>query len=764
MAPPSSLLKILPTGSRRASSGAPLRRWPLVATVVLAGLTSLAGVAGCRTKAPVADDAAPATSAASGTSGAGAVAGGKPFGFVAAEASRSSSAIPTEAVHGDDLDRRRAAARAHARIQGDAALVPLRELLADDDDEVLAWAAYGLGFGCAGREETTVPVLAARLATRLRDEPPAAADAPFRGSDALFRALGSCGTKVAEGIIAARLAHPDRHAEAASTALGVIASKRKHLEDESVAALLAVSENATDDDARGAALWALGRVDLGPFGDRAKKAAAAAVDHPGATGLFALRLAAKTGALSDDAFLAIAADGDGDAGRRNEAVRGLVEAKPAPEKSENTEKSGKSPAAERLASAAKLVDLLLPRLADPAQLARDYAVAARAIAALGTATSRPGPLAGAALERASKLAVSQDNPGAARRAIALRCAAAVPLAQGNAEAPVVRACDPTGKDPAGRRAKREILLARPLDGGRLAAYAALAKEATAAEREQLLSALGTHAEAADLAAKWVAEGLAGDEPGVVATAATFVHEHREILAFARPLKTAGAAQPAWLAALDAAVKRTWSPDLLETRIALLEALATARAEAANPILDASACDPNVTVRTRVRALRRDAPACDPAKLVVEPRDAVGASGAVNLAVRLDTGLQLQLHLDGRRAPLTVARIANLARDHFYDGIVVHRVVPGFVVQFGDKLGDGFGGSGLPLPCETSPLPFKRHSIGMALAGRDTGSSQLFVTLAPTPHLDGLYTLFGTADGPWDRVAEGDLIAAVDVLP
>ena len=131
MAPPSSLLKILPTGSRRASSGAPLRRWPLVATVVLAGLTSLAGVAGCRTKAPVADDAAPATSAASGTSGAGAVAGGKPFGFVAAEASRSSSAIPTEAVHGDDLDRRRAAARAHARIQGDAALVPLRELLAE---------------------------------------------------------------------------------------------------------------------------------------------------------------------------------------------------------------------------------------------------------------------------------------------------------------------------------------------------------------------------------------------------------------------------------------------------------------------------------------------------------------------------------------------------------------------------------------------------------------------------------------------------------
>jgi cyclophilin family peptidyl-prolyl cis-trans isomerase len=436
---------------------------------------------------------------------------------------------------------------------------------------------------------------------------------------------------------------------------------------------------------------------------------------------------------------------------------------------------------------AKLVDALLPRLADPAQLARDYAVAARAVGGLGTATSRPGPIAGAALDKVAKLAIPKDNPGAARRAIALRCAAAVPLAQGNADAPVVTACDPTGKDPAGRRAKSEILLARPLDGGRLAAYAALAKGATAAERERLLSALGTHAEAADLAAKWVTEGLAGEEPGVVATAATFVHEHREILAFARPSKEARDARdkgPGWLTALDAAVKRTWSPDLLETRIALLEALATARAEAANPVLEASACDSNVTVRTRVRALlgtraparppgtaeggeetaRRNAAACDPAKWVVEPRDAVGDSGRVNLALRLDTGVSLQLHLDGRRAPLTVARIANLARDHFYDGIVVHRVVPGFVVQFGDKLGDGFGGSGLPLPCETSPLPFTRGSIGMALAGRDTGSSQLFVTLAPTPHLDGLYTLFGNADGPWDRVAEGDLISAMDVLP
>jgi cyclophilin family peptidyl-prolyl cis-trans isomerase len=111
----------------------------------------------------------------------------------------------------------------------------------------------------------------------------------------------------------------------------------------------------------------------------------------------------------------------------------------------------------------------------------------------------------------------------------------------------------------------------------------------------------------------------------------------------------------------------------------------------------------------------------------------------------------------------VARILGLARSGFYDGIAVHRVVPGFVAQFGDKGGDGYGGDEQPpLRCETSPMPFLSGSVGVALSGRDTGSSQLFVTLGRYPHLDGQYAWLGVAGPGWDRVAAGDRILRVSV--
>ena len=117
------------------------------------------------------------------------------------------------------------------------------------------------------------------------------------------------------------------------------------------------------------------------------------------------------------------------------------------------------------------------------------------------------------------------------------------------------------------------------------------------------------------------------------------------------------------------------------------------------------------------------------------------------------------------APVTVTRVADLAREGFYKGIVVHRVVPGFVVQFGDPGADGFGGPGrAPLRCETTPAPFGAFDVGVALAGRDTGSSQLFVTLARYPNLDQEYALIGKAEGEWNAVAEGDVIREVRVLP
>lgn len=91
----------------------------------------------------------------------------------------------------------------------------------------------------------------------------------------------------------------------------------------------------------------------------------------------------------------------------------------------------------------------------------------------------------------------------------------------------------------------------------------------------------------------------------------------------------------------------------------------------------------------------------------------------------------------------VAAFAESVKKGFYDGLTWHRVVTAFVVQGGDPRGSGWGDAGWRLADEISPLPFLRGTVGMPKAGKDTGGCQLFVSLVPTPHLDGRYTVFGS---------------------
>jgi peptidylprolyl isomerase len=110
------------------------------------------------------------------------------------------------------------------------------------------------------------------------------------------------------------------------------------------------------------------------------------------------------------------------------------------------------------------------------------------------------------------------------------------------------------------------------------------------------------------------------------------------------------------------------------------------------------------------------------------------------------------------APKHVARIKELAREGFYDGIVFHRVIPGFMAQTGDPTGTGRGGSEKPdLPAEFSNEPFVRGTLGMArTSDPNSANSQFFINYAETPHLNGQYTV-------WGQVVEGmdyvDQIAA-----
>ncbi len=97
-----------------------------------------------------------------------------------------------------------------------------------------------------------------------------------------------------------------------------------------------------------------------------------------------------------------------------------------------------------------------------------------------------------------------------------------------------------------------------------------------------------------------------------------------------------------------------------------------------------------------------------------------------------------------KAPLTTSNFRNLVEKSFFDGIIFHRVIDGFMIQGGDPTGTGTGGSGVKIQDEFGPgLKHSKEGIlSMANAGPNTGTSQFFITLAATPHLDGKHAVFG----------------------
>src|ERR1700704_4441488 len=107
------------------------------------------------------------------------------------------------------------------------------------------------------------------------------------------------------------------------------------------------------------------------------------------------------------------------------------------------------------------------------------------------------------------------------------------------------------------------------------------------------------------------------------------------------------------------------------------------------------------------------------------------------------GGQVVIELRPDLAPEHVARIKELAREGFYDGIRFHRVIDGFMAQTGDPKGNGTGGSGQNLPAEFSKEKHVRGTASMARAqSPDSADSQFFICFAPAPFLDGKYTVWG----------------------
>jgi cyclophilin family peptidyl-prolyl cis-trans isomerase len=118
---------------------------------------------------------------------------------------------------------------------------------------------------------------------------------------------------------------------------------------------------------------------------------------------------------------------------------------------------------------------------------------------------------------------------------------------------------------------------------------------------------------------------------------------------------------------------------------------------------------------------------------------------VRLSITFSGTRSVTLRLDPTMAPLNTANLVLLARKGFFDGHLVPRVVPDFVVQMGSPCDTMDGGPGYTLRCEDSLTWYGPGSVGMALSGKDTGGSQFFITTNATPHLTGRYTRIGEVE-------------------
>lgn len=118
-------------------------------------------------------------------------------------------------------------------------------------------------------------------------------------------------------------------------------------------------------------------------------------------------------------------------------------------------------------------------------------------------------------------------------------------------------------------------------------------------------------------------------------------------------------------------------------------------------------------------------------------------------IEMENGKKIKIELYPDDAPLTVENFVELVNRHFYDGLIFHRVISGFMIQGGDPLGNGTGGSDKNIKGEfmangvKNTIKHKRGVISMARSQRpDSASSQFFIMHHDAPHLDGQYAAFG----------------------
>lgn len=699
---------------------------------------------------------------------------------------RDSAAIPAALAASPDPLTRRAVARALAQIGDAIAIDRLGRSLSDDDPEVVAWSAYGLGMPCEvdaelPREDRARLVRGVVARALSLEGKPLSAGLVDPWS-AIAWSLGRCGGIDASRELARWLKidasgasakkEPTR-AKAASWALGAIAARDHGLEDDVAKALLDAARSGLDD-----ALFPFGR---GDWSSRPPTPGLAAVARGrlGAPGrMFAIRaLGRAEGAKAED-LRALLVDPSTAEADRVEALRALhkmgADAEVAAFATRNAPVDEKTTAAIEgpLFGAVRVaVELLGERDPSPTVTTSLRAFLPKGMPALS------------------------GKPPLVRRLATLRCLAASAVHAGKpGEAEVVRcaAHDPALPAPvrADLDALRDLSRLETLDraeitGDKRDLVIKLAKDSVARVRERALGLLAKHPEAED-APEVILKAFSSKFLGVVAAASEALAARPSIAFGGGPSKKAiekaldptspppekqekdQVVDPKVLEALDGAITRPMEEADAETKAALAGAIGALKYAKARGFVLRLCGDRSPALRKAGRdALARlDPPGKAPTCTTIDDHGAANAFASVpptKKTVRLETTVgTLTLALDPLFAPVAAQRIAELAGSGFYDGTPIHRVVPGFVVQLGDPGGDGYGGAHVSLRCETAPVPFVEGDIGVALAGRDTGSSQFFVMLGRAPHLDGSYAWLGRASGPWSSIAEGDVVLKAKV--
>jgi cyclophilin family peptidyl-prolyl cis-trans isomerase len=667
-----------------------------------------------------------------------------------------------------DVEVRRRAMQALARIGDSVARPSLERGLADEDGQVVAWAAFGLGRDCEKDSEKAVAQLALRAATWSVSEYVPLPDSRFSVDPiaAISNALGRCGTSLAETTLRSWLRLEMPLAERAALALGTISAKQHRLENTTMVALLDVADSTGD--AVPAALFPFTRLSTldTNIQKRLLTVAGKAIRGKSDAARYAVRALPLAGDSAAPILERVLCEKNNyDSAQRADAVRGLSRLGDAGQQ-----------------SLRRALLRLLPRedVNSDWLLSTEFGTIVETLDYITDSDAELRPL----LDRLARTAIPEKATSAVqRRILILRCQSAAALSGNAITTPSLLACDPTKDGRQGALALCRVLGRAKIRGHRAQVFETLAHSGDPIVRENALRALRSHPEVRE-SARILADALASGSAGVVATVAGILAEHPEraqnrrqssnvqssFLASTQDSERTVRAPhptPELLLALRKATHFAWEADAIDVRTQLLDAVAALGVLSEKAFVEEQCRSTSTVLRKHAELalhhfsdLKRH---CLPPIAAAVSVTARADVETVRLRFYSDIG-PLDLWLEPHFAPMATGRLLELAKSGFFDNMPVHRAVAGFVVQLGDRAGDGYGGVGSEaLRDELTPVGFGAGDVGLALSGPDTGASQFFVVLGPQPHLDGEYSRVGHAQAGWDRLVVGDVVQSVEQL-